>query len=113
MNVHQLRHIVDCIKNWGPLWGYSCFPFESVNGHLKRHFHETRNMNAQVTLSANITYGCLISHKLLFIAGLFLRDASTPATRSQQLSQEVNTILTLCALNIQLQCMNYLLLLSQ
>ena len=48
MNVHLLKHIPDCVRNWGPLTGYSCFPFESFNGHLKKHFHGTRAMNVQV-----------------------------------------------------------------
>ncbi len=48
MNVHMLKHIPQCVQNWGPLWAYSCFSFESINGHLKKHFHGTRCMNAQV-----------------------------------------------------------------
>ena len=43
MNIHLLRHIVDCVRNWGPLWGYSCFSFESMNGHLKTHSWNTVN----------------------------------------------------------------------
>ena len=35
MNVHLLCHLVDCVTNWGPLWAYSCFTFESFNGQLK------------------------------------------------------------------------------
>ena len=35
MNVHLLKHIPACVANWGPLWAYSYFHFESVNGHLK------------------------------------------------------------------------------
>ena len=48
MNVHMLRHLVDCVENWGPLWAYSCFTFESFNGQLKYRFHGTRCMNYQV-----------------------------------------------------------------
>lgn len=36
MNVHSLLHLVDCVKNFGPLFCYSMFPFESYNGLLKR-----------------------------------------------------------------------------
>ena len=48
MNVHLLRHLPECVQNWGPLWAYLCFPFKSLNGHLKTHFHGTRCINAQV-----------------------------------------------------------------
>ena len=48
MNVHMLSHVVNCVANWGPLWCYSCFPFEGMNGTFKSFFHGTRNMNEQV-----------------------------------------------------------------
>ena len=53
MNVHMLTHLVDCVENWGPLWAYSCFHFESGNGQIKSHFHGTRAMNVQVQHFAN------------------------------------------------------------
>ena len=55
MNVHLLRHIPECVQNWGPLWAYSCFTFESLNGALKRHFHGTKNMNKQVQLNVYLS----------------------------------------------------------
>ena len=48
MKLHLLCHIGTCIRNWGPLWSYSCFPFESMNHHIKRLFHGTRNMCREV-----------------------------------------------------------------
>lgn len=33
-NVHLLNHIVQCIRNWGPTWGYSAFTFEAWNKRL-------------------------------------------------------------------------------
>ena len=30
------------LRNLGPLWTHSCFPFESMNGTLKEHFHGTK-----------------------------------------------------------------------
>ncbi len=50
LNVHLLRHIPDCVRDWGTLWAYSCFVFESLNGHLKKFFHGTRSMNTQVCI---------------------------------------------------------------
>ena len=48
INVHLLIHICDCVKMWGPLWCYSCYTFETMNGHLKKLFHGTRDMTKQV-----------------------------------------------------------------
>ena len=48
MNVHMLKHLPECVLHWGPLWVYSCFKFESANGHLKVHYHGTKAMNTQV-----------------------------------------------------------------
>ena len=36
MNVHLVNHLADCVHNWGPLWSYTCFVFESMNDHLKK-----------------------------------------------------------------------------
>lgn len=48
MNVHSLIHLTQTVKNFGPLWAYSCFGFESMNGHLKKHCHGTRNVLPQL-----------------------------------------------------------------
>ena len=48
MNIHLLSHLPDYVRNWGPLWSYSCFSFETMNYHLKKHFHGTKDMSKQV-----------------------------------------------------------------
>ncbi|XP_064467922.1 uncharacterized protein LOC135378756 [Ornithodoros turicata] len=35
-NVHQLTHLAEAARNFGPLWGHSAFTFESGNGHIIR-----------------------------------------------------------------------------
>ena len=47
-NVHLISHLVDCVRSWGPLWAYTCFVFETMNGQLKKLFHGTRDMSKQV-----------------------------------------------------------------
>lgn len=49
MNMHSVIHLFEMVKNLGPLWSYSCFGFESMNGHLKKHCHGTRNVLPQLT----------------------------------------------------------------
>lgn len=35
-NMHQLTHIAKSVRQWGPLWAHSAFPFEAGNGCLKK-----------------------------------------------------------------------------
>lgn len=55
MNVHMLQHLPNCVQYWGPLWVYSCFHFENMNGTLKSLFHGTRNMTKQVIMTYMVT----------------------------------------------------------
>ena len=48
MNVHLLSHLAQCVEDWGSLWAYICFPFESMNKELKFLFHGSRDMCQQV-----------------------------------------------------------------
>lgn len=47
-NIHQLLHLGDTVRQLGPLWVYSCFSFESVNGQLVKLFHGTQNPVIQI-----------------------------------------------------------------
>ena len=49
-NCHSLLHLADDVKQRGPLWTHSCFPFEDCNGDLKDLFHGTQNIPGQVIL---------------------------------------------------------------
>lgn len=48
MNLHLLGHLAECVRDWGPLWAYSCFSFESSNNHLRKLFHGSKDMSKQV-----------------------------------------------------------------
>lgn len=55
-NVHQLLHVSRCIRNWGPLPGYSCFLYESYLGSLKRSIHTGyRPIEKSINSSSAIT----------------------------------------------------------
>jgi len=41
-NVQLMQHMTDCVKNWGPLWGYSAHSSESANGLFLMLFHGTQ-----------------------------------------------------------------------
>lgn len=49
MNVHSLLHLVDCVKNFGPLYCYSMFSFESYNGVLKNFVSAPTDVLHQIT----------------------------------------------------------------
>ncbi|XP_035662855.1 uncharacterized protein LOC118406704 [Branchiostoma floridae] len=51
MNVHLLRHMAYHVKLYGPLFGYSCFGFEHMNGQIKRMVHGTRFVVDQITFT--------------------------------------------------------------
>ena len=43
-NFHMLAHICDCAEDWGPLWCFSTFGFENLNGYLRKYAHGTGNI---------------------------------------------------------------------
>ena len=47
MNVHNLLHYADSVRELGPLWTTSLFPFESFNGQVRRFIHGTRGIGEQ------------------------------------------------------------------
>ncbi|KAJ1531912.1 hypothetical protein ONE63_000555 [Megalurothrips usitatus] len=51
LNVHQLLHLVSCVRSLGPAYVYSCFFYESVNGQLARLVHGTRHTALQICSS--------------------------------------------------------------
>lgn len=47
-NLHCLLHLVEKVKDHGPLWTHSCFYYESFNGDLRHMFHGTQNVQMQI-----------------------------------------------------------------
>lgn len=48
-NFHDLIHLVDCVKMSGPLYEYSGFGFEHLNGRLKYFFKGNKNVGLEVS----------------------------------------------------------------
>ena len=42
------------VRNLGPLWTHSTFPFENLNGELLKLFHGTQNIVFQIVSAVNI-----------------------------------------------------------
>lgn len=47
-NVHLMAHLAASVRNWGPLWATSTFPFESFNGTLLKFFNGTTHVPTQI-----------------------------------------------------------------
>ena len=48
LNIHQLVHFVDSVKQLGPLYTHSCFPFEDKNGFVLKLIRGTQNIDNQI-----------------------------------------------------------------
>ena len=55
-NAHSLIHTCQFIKMWGPgpLWAYSMFGYESMNGFFKTTFHGTRQILKQLVFTTSL-----------------------------------------------------------
>ena len=55
LNMHQLLHITDSVKQLGPLYTFSCFDHEHSNGVLAKMVHSNCGIDKQVSYS----FSCL------------------------------------------------------
>lgn len=60
-NCHQLIHLADCVRNWGPLWATSAFSFERNSANL-RALLSNINYNPQKIQDKFLRWQCLPSH---------------------------------------------------
>ncbi len=75
INMHSLVHTVPIVKLWGPLWGYSMFGFENLNGYLGTTFHGTRKIVYQMTFQIQLAQ--TLPDKLRALA-----DCESPETKA-------------------------------
>lgn len=53
INIHLLLHLGDCVKKLSPLWTYTCYEYEDLNGRLLKLIHGTYNIDTQLASSQN------------------------------------------------------------
>ena len=46
--LYLLLHLKETVRDFGPLWTSSCFPFEDINGKLKCFVHSSRHPELQI-----------------------------------------------------------------
>lgn len=56
-NAHQLAHLVQSVKRWGPLWATSAFPFENYNGFIANCVHGNKHMGQEIVHILTIAQG--------------------------------------------------------
>lgn len=54
LNQHQLVHLVDCVRDTGPLYVNNCFIFEDLNGFIIKHIHGKQGVDTQLTNIINM-----------------------------------------------------------
>ena len=57
LNFHLLLHLPENVRQLGPIWGYSCFPYEDANGFLMKLVKGTQSVHSQLIDSMAITQG--------------------------------------------------------
>lgn len=54
MNLHLCLHLADMVRDLGPLWVYSCFFFEDLNGQIIKLIHGPHQPGLQLCSSASL-----------------------------------------------------------
>lgn len=54
MNVHNLNHCVHFIRLYGPQRVFSCFPFESMMGFIKKRVHSTKDFMKTYAITSSL-----------------------------------------------------------
>ena len=55
-NLHSVIHLSICVHDLGPLWAYSCFGFENMNGYIKLHRHGCKNFLPSLVHAITMKY---------------------------------------------------------
>lgn len=53
-NVHMSGHLSEYVNLYGPLWAWSAFPFEDMNGFVKKTVHGTTRIDIELTNTLDI-----------------------------------------------------------
>ncbi|XP_074115225.1 uncharacterized protein LOC141537919 [Cotesia typhae] len=64
-NMHQLKHLVLCVRRWGPLQSTSAFCFENYNGYIASSVHGNKNMSQEIVNNVTIAQGiCILKNRV-------------------------------------------------
>ena len=60
MTIHQLFHVAQCVKRFGPLWTTWMFTFESYNGFICSFVHSRQNVEIQLLDAFKLNQALLV-----------------------------------------------------
>ena len=83
-NMHSLTHLTGAVKRWGPLWAYSLFGFENMNGHVRKMFHGTKQIVDQLVF-------CVKAEQSLYFQ---IRNQHTAVDFSASYNRDYNSLLS-------------------
>lgn len=117
MNVHKLTHLVQYVKDSGPLWAYSTFAFESKNGTILKYVKGTKDVLLQVATKCALNqYFCRRERKTFYkneitrpLGKKCMHDISNANLRNAI----VNSVLSKCLSNNKIQIFFYVIHKSQ
>jgi len=53
INVHNLLHLAQAVRELGPLLTHSCFHFQDKNGYILKMIHGTQNVSSQIVTAVS------------------------------------------------------------
>ena len=66
LNVHNTgAHLADYVEGWGPLWAWSTFGFEDMNGTIMDLTYGTGNVCRQVLIQLKVVLNWLKNKEML------------------------------------------------
>ena len=74
-NIHLLLHLVESVRQLGPLWTHSCFHFEDCYGFLLKLIHGSQSVQFQIVSAISMLQG------LPLLAENYLKSANNAAKR--------------------------------
>ena len=83
-NVHNLIHLADDVRRFGPLDNISAFPFENYLGHLKKHIRKPQHVVKQIINRISEKDFCRPSGALHFNLGAHRQHCSGPVNVDMQ-----------------------------
>ena len=69
LNTHQIIHFPDNVRDMGPLWCFSCFPFENANGDLLQLYNGTQFVDRQILDALSIMQRLPVLQQSVFRKG--------------------------------------------
>ena len=60
INIHNLLHLPQSVRELGPLWTHSCFHFEDKrNSYILKMIHRTQNVSSQIVTAVSFVQNLL------------------------------------------------------